>query len=271
MTGAGRPLHPRGASPARWTAPVWCVRMRAGSAPSLAVPPTRCVRMRAGSAPRAPRQGGGCPLGTPEAGGRQHRHAIAACPSAPRAGEAVPTPRPLPGSFAENEVATAVAAERLSVGKPERAGRNQRARATALGQGSSPSLRRGSRSVAARHWLPAWGPGARPLARGVSGGVRTPPDKASGARGAGPGSGCRQPAHAYQRRAGRNMPSARRNIRSARLRERFADLRKGFADLRKGFADLRKGFAVLRERFAEKLNPRPFEVDDPPAAICAMM
>ena len=56
--------------------------------------------MRAGSAPRAPRQGGGCPLGTPEADGRLNPHAIAACPSAPRAGDAFPAPRPLPGSFA---------------------------------------------------------------------------------------------------------------------------------------------------------------------------
>src|SRR5690606_41061916 len=49
-----------------------------------------CVGMRAGSAPRAPRQGGGCPLGTPEADSRQRRHAIAACPSARRAGIAFP-------------------------------------------------------------------------------------------------------------------------------------------------------------------------------------
>src|SRR5690606_34384669 len=65
-------------------------------------------------------------------------HAIAACPSAPRAGVAFPVARLLPGSFAENEIATVVAAERLGGGTPERAGRNQRARGTALGQGSSP-------------------------------------------------------------------------------------------------------------------------------------
>src|SRR5690606_20964479 len=56
-------------------------------------------------------------------------------------------------------------------------------RATALGQGSSPTIGRGSRSAAAQHWPPTWGPGARPLARGVSGGVRTPPDKTAGAWG----------------------------------------------------------------------------------------
>ncbi len=74
----------------------------AGRCP-MPVPPARWAEVRAGSAPRAPRQGSGCPLGTPEADGHQHRHAIAACPSAPRAGVAFPAPRLLPGSFAENE------------------------------------------------------------------------------------------------------------------------------------------------------------------------
>ncbi len=62
-----------------------------------------------------------------------------------------------------------LAPPRSGVGTPERRGCNQRASATALGQGSSPSMRRGSRSAAARYWPPTWSPGARPLARGCRG------------------------------------------------------------------------------------------------------
>src|SRR5690606_35557955 len=65
----------------------------------------------------------------------------------------------------------------------ERAGRNQRARATALGQGSSPSISRVARRPLAQYAPPAWSPGARPLARGASGGTRAPPDKISGGTG----------------------------------------------------------------------------------------
>ena len=66
---------------------------------------------------------------------------------------------------------------RNGVGMPDRAGRNQRVRATALGQGLSPLMSRVrvARRPWARHWPPAWGPGARPLARGSPEGLAPAP------------------------------------------------------------------------------------------------
>ena len=74
-------------------------------------------------------------------------------------------------------------------GTPEQTERNQRARATALGQGSSPSMGRGSRSAAAQYGLPTWGPGARPLARGGRGACVRPPTNQAGRGAAAPATG----------------------------------------------------------------------------------
>ncbi len=77
----------------------------------------------------------------------------------------------------------------FGAGTPDHAGRNQRERAAALGQVSSPSMGWVARRLWAQYAPPTWGPGARPLARGVSGGVRTPPDKTGGVRGGSPARG----------------------------------------------------------------------------------
>ncbi len=66
-------------------------------APLRPPPPHPRPRRANAGPPRSPAPGDAAPW-TPKADSRQRRHAIAACPSALRAGVAFPAPRPLPGT-----------------------------------------------------------------------------------------------------------------------------------------------------------------------------